>query len=372
MIDDLRFTICDYRPPCGESISLQLGNGEGSKAWQWFASLVKGRFPSSACQSSIACFAICLFLTPPVRSEQKRYDYSADAMGGVFSIALYAESRAQADAASTAAFSELRRLDRMLSNFRPDSEWSEVNRRAAEQVVKISRELFDLLSACLEYSRRSEGAFDITVGPLVRAWGFHDGSGKVADDAAVKNARASVGYAHILLDSTNCTVRFARAGVEIDPGGIGKGYAVDRMIAVLKRNGIESALVSAAGSSIFALGTPPGQRGWSVGVRNPNLASSSAGDPLLKDESLSTSGISRNSLRSHGRVYGHILDPRTGYPVQGVLLVAVRAPRALDSEAWTKAFFVNGRGWTALHIPSAFRVYFCSVETGLPACEWLP
>jgi thiamine biosynthesis lipoprotein len=323
-------------------------------------------------KSSIACLAICLFLAPFTRAESQRYEYSSGAMGGVFSVALYSGKRTNADAAASAAFAELHRLDRMLSNYRPDSEWSEVNRYAAERAVKISRELLGLLSSCLDYSRRSKGAFDITVGPLMKAWGFYDGSGSLIDEAVVKEALAQVGFAHILLDSANYTVRFARAGVEMDPGGIGKGYAVDRMIEVLKRRGIKCALISAAGSSIYALGAPPGQEGWQVKIRDPNRAGDDVGDLLLKDESLSTSGRLGKSFRANGRVYGHILDPRTGYPASGVSLVAVLAPHTLDSEAWTKAFLVNGRRWTAGHIPQGFRVFLCGEEAGSSPCGWLP
>jgi len=323
-------------------------------------------------QSSIGWLVFYLLLTPATGAELQRYEYSADAMGGAFSVALYAASRAKADAAAAAAFTQLRRLDHMLSNYRPDSEWSEVNRYAAERAVKVTQELLDLLSACLEYSRRSEGAFDITVGPLMKVWGFHNGFGRFADDAAVHETLARVGYTHILLDSANRTVRFARAGVEIDPGGIGKGYAVDCMIEVLKRNGIERALVSAAGSSIYALGAPPGQDGWQVRIREPNNSDRNVYELLLKDESLSTSGSSRKFFRANGQIYGHILDPRTGYPVRGVLLAAVIAPRTLDSEAWTKAFLVNGRSWSVQHIPPGFRVFYCEEEAGRSLCGWLP
>jgi FAD:protein FMN transferase len=321
--------------------------------------------------SGSCCCFFCLALAADARAEMQRHEYSADAMGGTFSIALYAASRAHSDAAAEAAFAELSRLDGMLSNYRPDSAWSEVNRFAAVRPVTVSRELFDLLSACLRYSRSSEGAFDITVGPLVKTWGFYDGFGKLADDAAVKEALASVGYEHVLLDAANCTVRFVRPGMEMDPGGIGKGYAVDRMVEVLERKGIERALVSAAGSSISALGVPPGQSGWRVRIGDPGKAGHDADEFLLANRSLSVSGTSGKSFRAGGRLYSHILDPRTGYPASGVLLVAVVAPRALDSEAWTKAFFVNGRRWSAQHVPSGFSVFFCEEAAGGSECLWL-
>jgi thiamine biosynthesis lipoprotein len=159
--------------------------------------------------------------------------------------------------------------------------------------------------------------------------------------------------------------------MEMDPGGIGKGYAVDRMIGVLKQHGIERALISASESSIYALGTPPGREGWRVRISAPDKPDRDADQLLLKDESLSTSGSSKKFFRAHGRVYGHILDPRTGYPVRGVLLVAVRAPRALDSEAWTKAFFVNGRNWSSRHVPPGFKVFLCEEGAERPSCGWI-
>ena len=256
----------------------------------------------------------------------------------------------------------------MLSHYRPESEWSEVNRHAAERAVQVPQELFDLVSISLEYSRRSEGAFDITVGPLMRVWDFQDGTGRLAPDHAIQDARTRVGYSHVVLDAAHRSIRFDRPGVELDPGGIGKGYAVDRMIEVLKERGIDRALVSAAGSSIYALGTPPGEDGWPVAIGGP-VAGSSEGRLLLKNESLSTSGSSGKFFRADGRTYGHILDPRTGYPAGGFLAVVV-APHAVDSEAWTKAVLLNGRRWSERHTPRGWRVFFCE-QTRRSSCAWL-
>jgi thiamine biosynthesis lipoprotein len=326
-------------------------------------------------KSSIDCLVVYLLFCLPLRAtshaDQQRYEYSADAMGGTFSVALYSRGRPSADRAAAAAFSELRRLDRMLSNYRSDSEWSEVNRHAARRPVRISQELFDLLSACMRYSRQSDGAFDITVGPLVKAWGFYNGSGRPADDAEIQDALRHVGYRHVRLDSGNRTVRFARAGMELDPGGIAKGYAVDRMIEALKRDGIRRALVSAAGSSIYALGSPPGLSGWRVRIRDPINATLAGAEIPLADESLSTSGQSVKFFRADDRVFGHVLDPRSGYPVREVVQVSVVAPRTLDGEAWSKAFLVNGRSWSAGHVPAGFRAYLCDQESGRITCGWL-
>src|SRR5256885_12008160 len=152
------------------------------------------------------------------------------------------------ETASNDAFEEAQRLDHLLSNYRPESEWSRVNREAADHPVPVSRELFDLLAACVEYSRASEGAFDITVGPLMKIWGFYKDTGHLPKPGEVRQAMEHIGYRNIVLDPSKRTVFFAKRDLNLDPGGIGKGYAVDRMVSVLVKDGIGSALVSASGS----------------------------------------------------------------------------------------------------------------------------
>src|SRR6202163_843726 len=240
-------------------------------------------------------FVVVLFLSgifgrAAVSSEELRLESSADAMGSTYSLVLYGEDRAKLEMASEDAFEEVRRLDHLLSNYRPESEWSQGSRYAAERPLTVSAELFQLLSACVEYSRQSEGAFEISVGPRMKVWGFYKGSGHLPQRAEVLKALEKVGYRNILLDASNKTVRLAREGVELDPGGIGKGYAVDRMVDILRRDGIGSALVSASGSSIYALGAPPGEAGWKVRIRDPKDEAKTVTEVTLKNESMSTSG----------------------------------------------------------------------------------
>ena len=307
---------------------------------------------------------------PAAKTDTLRLESSVVAMGSAYSVAVYGEDRTRMEEAVDAAFEEVHRLDEMLSNYRPESELSEVNRAAADRPVAVTQELFDLLAACVKYSRESDGAFDITVGPLMKVWGFYKGTGRLPHRAEVRTALDRVGYRHIVLDRPNRTVRFARSGVELDPGGIGKGYAVDRMIEVLKQYGIRTALVSASGSSIFGLGAPPGEKGWKVQIRDPKDQSKSVAEVYLKDESMSTSGNYEKFFRAEGKIYSHIMDPRTGWPAQGVLTVSVVAPRTLDSEAWTKPFFVNGREWAAKHKPAGLRAFFCE-DLPEKSCAWL-
>ena len=325
-------------------------------------------------------FAIVLFLlaglAAPVTgqtqgSEPLRLEKSAGAMGTTFSVALYGFDRVKMETAADAALEEARRLDEMLSNYRPESEWSQVNRLAGGKPLKVSQEMFDLLAAAVQYSRQSEGAFDISVGPLMKVWGFYKGSGHLPHRAEVAAALTNVGYRHIHLDAGAGTVWFDRPGVELDPGGIGKGYAVDKMVDILKRYGVETALVAGSDSSIYAMGAPPAEpRGWAVEIKDPWNQSRTAATVFLKDTSLSTSGSYEKFFRAEGRIYAHIMDPRTGYPARGSVAVSVIARRTLDSEVWAKPYFVNGRQWAVKHKPKEFRVFFCEDRTDQP-CAWL-
>jgi thiamine biosynthesis lipoprotein len=314
---------------------------------------------------------ILLLVSSALRAgETLRLEDSQDAMGTSYSIVLYGSDAFRMRAASEQAFEEVRRLERMLSNYRKESEWSEVNRSAADRPVRVPEELYDLVAACLDYSRRSEGTFDITVGPLMKLWGFYKGTGRMPHGAEIRVSMSQIGYQNVILDPKEKSIRFARKGIEMDPGGIGKGYAVDRMVEILKASGIKSALVTAGGSSIYALGAPPNENGWRLKIRHPKLHEETVQEVVLKDQSMSTSGNYEKFVRYGGKIYSHIMDPRTGYPAQGTLSVSVISPRTIDSEAWAKPYFILGRQWTAAHKPKDFRVYLCEDRSEL-ACAWL-
>jgi thiamine biosynthesis lipoprotein len=302
----------------------------------------------------------------PVKLER-----STDAMGTTFSIVLYGSDRAAMNEAVDAAFEEAHRLDAVLSNYRPESEWSRINREAAAHPVEVSPELFRLLSDCIEYSRASEGAFDLSVGPLMRAWGFFGGERHVPPSGQLREALDLVGYRHVQLNPEKRTVRFDRPGVEIDPGGVGKGYAVDRMVEILRARGIRNALVAASGSSIFGMGNPPDEsRGWPISIADPWDHRKNAAEVFLKDLSLSTSGSYEKSFRAGGHRYSHIMDPRRGVPAEAAVQVTVLAPAAIDSEVWAKPYFIQGSAWTATHKPKSWRVLYCENTAGT-ACSWV-
>jgi thiamine biosynthesis lipoprotein len=307
----------------------------------------------------------------PAQPEMSRAEGSVDTMGSTFTVVAYGTNRDLLQSAVESALEEARRLDQLLSNYRPESEWSRVNREAGDHPVHVSSELFQLLSACVNYSRESEGAFDITVGPLMKIWGFYKGSGHLPHRAEIMGALSDVGYRGLILDAKDQTVRFARKGMEIDPGGIGKGYAVDKMVDVLKQNGITSALVSGGGSSIYAIGAPPqDSRGWVINIKNPRNTSKTAASVYLQNESLSTSGNYEKFFYAEGKLWSHIMDPRTGYPSMGMLSVSVITPKTIDSEAWCKPYYILGRDWTLKHKPKNFRVFMCEDRSDVP-CAWL-
>jgi thiamine biosynthesis lipoprotein len=161
-------------------------------------------------------------------------------------------------------------------------------------------------------------------------------------------------------------------GVELDPGGVGKGYAVDCMVDILRRRGFQNALVAGSDSTMYGMGAPPEEpRGWRVGIKDPRNKRRTVDVVYLKDASLSTSGSAEKFFRAEGRVYCHIMDPRTGFPAPQSGSVSVIAPCTIDSEAWAKPYFIHGREWTARYKPEEFRVCFCDGQTE-ESCAWLP
>jgi thiamine biosynthesis lipoprotein len=290
-------------------------------------------------------------------------------MGTSFRIVAYGTRREPLESAIADALREAKRLDLLLSNFREESELSQVNRLGTQGPMMLSSEFFQFLSACRAYSLASEGTFDITVGPLMKAWGFYKGTGELPRPEEVVQALARVGYTNIMLDEKNMTVRLAKEGVELDPGGIGKGFAVDKMVEILKRHEVDSALIVAGGSTIYGLGTPPDEPGWEVTIKDPRQPSKVAETLTLKNEAVSTSGNLEKFFWADGKIWGHILDPRTGYPAKGTLSVSVIAPRSIDSEVWTKPYYIHGRLWTEKHKQDNFRVFYCEEQAS--TYSWL-
>ena len=272
---------------------------------------------------------------------------SLHAMATRFELVLYGGDPVRLRAAGEQALQEIERLEGQLSFYRPDSEIAWINSRAAEEPVKVDPRLFRLLLRCADLSRITDGAFDVTVGPLMRAWGFADGSPRVPQQSALAGARRVVGMQNVELCEETFTVRFKRPGIELDLGGYGKGYAIERAISILKENGITSGLLHGGTSSIFAIGAPPLKAGWKIALSAPLGDGEKPAMIELKDRGLSVSAAHGKSFNLDGCMYGHVLDPRTGAPARGALAAAVTGPSPSDCEALSTALLVLGQSWSA-------------------------
>jgi thiamine biosynthesis lipoprotein len=263
-------------------------------------------------------------------------------MACVYAIEAYGPDAEALPHVLNEALDEVDRIDRLMSHYKADSAISRINREAVRHPVTVEPELFDAIADAMRYNRESGGAFDITVGPLMKAWGFFRGDGHMPSASELAAARRHVGGAHVILDPVARTISFDAIGVELDLGGIGKGYAVDRVVQLLTRRRIAAALVSAGGSTIYGLGAPPARDGWEVMIQDPIESGKVALTVSLKDRALSVAGTSEKWFEADGVRYSHIMDPRTGRPVQGVLSVAVLAATGTAGDALDDAFFVLG------------------------------
>lgn len=287
-------------------------------------------------------FALILFALLPVQSDGRRFEESRVSMACTWTIVIDGQEDKPRDRIADQAFAEIDRIDRLMSNYRQDSELSRINREAWPGPLSVDPELFDLLATSLDYSALSDGAFDITVGALMKTWGFFRDEGRMPAPGSIRSALAKTGYRHVIADRERKTIRFNVPGIELDLGGIAKGYAVDRAVAVLRRNGIRNALVNGCGSTIYGLGAPAGSTGWEVALLDPLDRNRTAANVRLNDRALSVSGDYEKFFEFKGRKYSHIFDPRTGRPAEGVLSVAVISATGVDGDALDNVFYVLG------------------------------
>lgn len=278
----------------------------------------------------------------PAAEPPVRYEDSHNSMGTVFTVVAYGRDSQYLSEVVREVFEEFDRIDAQMSNYKPSSELSEINREAARRAIVVEPKLFHLIQDSLRQSQESDGAFDITVGPLIKAWGFFRGEGRVPGDEELAEVMRHVGFRHVHLDLARREIRFDIEGVELDLGAIAKGYALDRAAEILRANGVTQALVSSGTSSFYALGSPPGERGWKVSIRDPFDKQKAADVIRLKNYSLSVSGNYEKFFKLNGKVYSHIFDPKTGRPVENMLSTAVLAPRGEQSDALSTALYVLG------------------------------
>jgi thiamine biosynthesis lipoprotein len=277
----------------------------------------------------------------PLPPAPQLFSIDHPAMGTTFTLYLYAANKETADAEAAPVFDEVDRIEDLLSNYRVSSELSRINREASGAVITTDPETFAFLSASIGWSARSQGAFDITVGKLMKGWGFFNKRGRIPTDAELETLRNQTGWEKVQLDAAARTVHFTSPGIELDPGGIGKGFAVDKAVAILRSEHVEAAMLSAGSSTIYALGAPPGQPGWKVVVPDPLDPGRALSTLTLRDTSLSSASCAEKHFILDGHLYCHIMDPARLRPVEGMLFVTIVDPSATNSDALSNVLFVK-------------------------------
>ncbi|HEY8506796.1 MAG TPA: FAD:protein FMN transferase [Steroidobacteraceae bacterium] len=259
-------------------------------------------------------------------------------MGTRIAVELWHEDAAQAEAAIDAVMDEMRRIDALMSHYKPESQLSQINARAAKEPVIVDRELFDLLQESVRFSKITEGAFDITYASVGYLYDYRKHIRPTEEQ--IKSALPGVNWRNMLLDEKTRSVRFEREGMRIDLGGIAKGYAVDRGIAILQKRGIEHAVVTAGGDTRI-IGDHRG-RPWLIGIRHPDDETKLVTRIPLVDTAMSTSGDYERYFDENGVRYHHIIDPRTGHSASRVRSATILGPTAMETDGLSKTAFVLG------------------------------
>lgn len=272
------------------------------------------------------------------------------------------------------AFDAIDRVEELISTWRPESQASYVNNVAAERPVGVSREFFDLVARAKSYWERTDGAFDLTVGPLMEKWGRYEDQPEVPSEEELARIVNAIGLDKVILDDDNTTIAFETDTVRLDFGAIGKGYALDEAAKVLKEYGVDHALLNGGTSSFLAMGAPPGLEAWRISIRHPDRPDDIIDVVELRDESLGASGIFRDLMRAGDEEVGHIVDPRTGQPVQDVVTVSVVGSTATETDMLATAFVVMGpegiRAYCEAN-PEVRAIVLANPEDGAMAPEWV-
>jgi thiamine biosynthesis lipoprotein len=278
---------------------------------------------------------------PTAAPAPRSVAWRARTMGTVGQVTVVTADSAATTPAAQAALRAFQHVDSLMSNWTQTSAVARLNREAAQRAVVTDPEVALVLDEALRVAAVTGGAYDVTIEPLVRLWGFLGGIPHVPPQAEIEALLPRVGYRQVSVERASATVRFASNGVQVDLGGIAKGYAVDRAVAQLSAAGVRDALVDLSGN-MRPLGQPPQRDSWTVGVRDPRGRVPFFATVQLRGRSIATSGNYEQFVMQDGRRFGHVLDPRTGWPVDGLLSATVVAPTALEADAWDTGLLVLG------------------------------
>jgi thiamine biosynthesis lipoprotein len=298
-----------------------------------------GAGPGAAAADSTSAIAPRAAVTGAARRSVM---FQTHTMGTYAHILVVTADSVAAIPAVEGAFAALHRVDSLMSNWTTTSEVARVNRIAGHETTTLQPEVATVVDTSLRLWRESEGAFDITVEPLVRLWGFLGGPRRVPSNEEIRTAFRRVGAQRVHYDPAHRAIRFDGDSVKIDLGGIAKGYGVDAAARALKAAGVTDALVDLTGN-MFAIGTPAGADHWRIGIRDPrDRLPFFARVDLRPEEGISTSAKYEQFVAQNGRTYGHIMDPRTGWPAEGLISVTVISPSGFECDAWDTPMFVLG------------------------------
>lgn len=273
------------------------------------------------CSRSVLVVALSLLPSMararPLNLPLRRFEYSLPRMGTIFRIEMYAPDSAQASKAAEAAFARAEDLEQIMSDYRPGSELMQLALHGCISPFPVSSDLYAVLAKSLWVSELSHGRFDVTIGPLVKLWRSAPKAGRLPDARQIAQAKSLVNYRDIVMDPANHTVFLKHAGISLDLGAIGKGYAADQMLAVLASQGTPRAMVIAGGEVVTG-DPPPGQAGWMVGIDTAESASRKpACSVLLSHGAVSTSGDEHQYFIAGGHRYSHVINPESGWPLEG-------------------------------------------------------
>ncbi|MDV3559124.1 thiamine biosynthesis protein ApbE [Elizabethkingia anophelis] len=262
-------------------------------------------------------------------------------MGSRFQITLVDKDSISAERNIDKAVAEITRIENLISEWRPETQISQVNQNAGIKPIKVDREVFDLTKKGLYFSKLTDGAFDISIVAMDKIWKFDDSMDELPSEQAIKESVRNVDYRNIILDSTNSTIFLRNPGMKIGFGSIGKGYAADKTRDLMKSMGVKAGIIDASGD-ISTWGTQPDGKPWAIGINNPFNDHKMAAILYFKENSVTTSGSYEKYAEIHGKRYSHIMNPKTGYPSTGLTSVTITGPNATMANGFSTSVMVLG------------------------------
>ncbi|CAI9681016.1 FAD:protein FMN transferase [Elizabethkingia anophelis] len=262
-------------------------------------------------------------------------------MGSRFQITLVDKDSISAERNIDKAVAEITRIENLISEWRPETQISQVNQNAGIKPIKVDREVFDLTKKGLYFSKLTDGAFDISIVAMDKIWKFDDSMDELPSEQAIKESVRNVDYRNIILDSTNSTIFLRNPGMKIGFGSIGKGYAADKTRDLMKSMGVKAGIIDASGD-ISTWGTQPDGKPWAIGINNPFNDHKMAAILYFKENAVTTSGSYEKYAEIHGKRYSHIMNPKTGYPSTGLTSVTITGPNATMANGFSTSIMVLG------------------------------